>query len=184
MQPANGVFFVTSRALMALFVLSLACGVPSAASQVAQTAPKVETLPGEDPAVVARWVEHMRNNMTLGRYPDGTPLRPEPPEERAKPIIPADLAQIAYERGVLSGMLEVCGSDWEIISFKPLMADMTARGDLSPKQLGFIALLHGAAQEQGRNGTPEEECTAELKASLSATLVLSKQISQKFAKAG
>lgn len=176
-----------SRSLLPLVALLLtAAAPPSAASAPNQTplptvSPLIETLPGEDPAVVARWVEHMRNNMRLGRYPDGTPLQPEPAEERALPIINADLAQIIYERGVLSGHIEICGGDWEVMSFNPLMTDLKARGDLTPKQLGFAALLHGAAREQGHN-LLEEDCTPGFKASLSATLALSKQISKKFSK--
>jgi hypothetical protein len=149
----------------------------------ANAAAQIETLPGEDPIVVARFVEHMRDNMPLGHYPDGTPLPRESPEERAKPIIDKDLAQIIYERGNLSGYIEVCGGDWKTLSLDPLMADLKARGDLSPKQLGFAELLHGAAQQQGRN-LLAEDCTPGFKASLSKTLTLSKSIAQKYAKAG
>jgi len=145
--------------------------------------PLIETLPGEDPAAVARFVEHMRDNMYLGTYPDGSPLKPETAEERAKPILSADLAQIIFDRGRLSGNIEACGGDWKTLSFDPLMADLRARGDLTPKQLGFAALLHGAAQQQGR-GMLEEECTPGFRASLSATLILSKSISQKYSKVG
>lgn len=173
-----------SRAMFAVSLMILTAAAPAQSPVPAsKAATMIETLPGEDPAVVARFVEHMRNNMQLGTFPDGTPLTPETPAERAKPILTPDLAQIIFERGRLSGNIEICSGDWKVMSFDPLMADLRARSDLSPKQLGFAALLHNAAQEQGR-GMPEEDCTPGFKASLSATLALSKQISQKYAKAG
>lgn len=173
-----------SRVLIACSLLALIAAAPAQTPiPASKTATMIDTLPGEDPVVVARFVEHMRNNMQLGTYPDGSPLMPETTAERAKPILSADLAQIIFERGVLSGWIEVCGGDWKTLSFDPLMADLKSRGDLSPKQLGFAALLHGAAQQQG-NSMSAEECTPGFKASLSATLALSKQISQKYAKVG
>lgn len=175
------------RSLASLFALFLSASAPLMAAiapnqtPLPQTAPVIETLPFEAPAVVARWVEHMRNNMHLGTYPDGKPMQPEPAAERALPIIQPELARIIWDRGVLSGRVAVCGGDWKLMSFDPLMADLTARGDLNPKQLGFAALLHGAAKEQGLNMS-EEYCTPGFKASLSATLALSKQLSQKLSK--
>jgi hypothetical protein len=177
------------RSPVSLVVLFLTAAAPSMAATapnqtaLPQTMPAIETLPFESPVVVARWVEHLRNNMHLGTYPDGRPLQPEPEAERALPIIKPELAQIIWDRGVLSGRLEVCGGDWDVMSFVPLMADLKARGDLSPKQLGFAALLHGAAKEQGLN-MAEEYCTPGFKASLSATLALSKQLSQKLSRPG
>lgn len=126
-------------------------------------------LPGESPVIVARWVEHMRGNMSLGTLPDGRPLPTETPEERRRPIIDLKLAKRIWDRGVLSGNTEACGGDWRVMSFDPLITELRARGDLTPKQLGFAALLHGAAQERGR-AMSEEDCTAEFKASLTATL--------------
>lgn len=141
--------------LLPLMLLTIAAGEP--------------LLPGERPEVVARWVEHMRKNFDLGTLPDGKPLPAESAEARAKPILPPVLAKRVWDRGMLSGNTEACGGDWEVMSFKPLMAELRARGDLTPLQLGFAALLHGAAQQQGR-GMLEDDCTAEFKASLAATL--------------
>lgn len=141
--------------LLPMLVLTLAAGEP--------------LLPGEDPVVVARWTEHMRNNFNLGTLPDGKPLPAETPEARAKPIIAPELAKRIWDRGVLSGNVEACGGDWQVMSFDPLMAELNGRGDLSPLQLGFAKLLHGAAQQQGRQML-EEDCTPEFKAAVAATL--------------
>lgn len=141
--------------LLPLLLVTLAAGEP--------------LLPGEDPVVVGRWVEHMRNNFQLGSLPDGKPLPVETPAARAKPIVAPELAKRIWDRGVLSGKTETCGGDWKVMSFDPLMAELRARGDLSALQLGFAALLHGAAQQQGR-GILEEDCTPDFKAALSATL--------------
>lgn len=156
--------------LAAVLALGTAAASPSALAPVAATIPLV---PGESPVVVMRFVEHMRDNMHLGTYPDGTPMRAEPPEERSKPIISRALAQRIYDRGTLSGNITACGGDWQTMSYKPLMTELEARGDLSPKQLGFATMLHNAAQEQGKN-VVDEDCTAEFKASVIATLNASK----------
>lgn len=136
---------------------------------IAAAAPPETMLPGETPEVVARWVEHMRGNMELGRYPDGRPLERETAAERAKPIMAPDLAKRVFDRGKLSGEIEACGGDWKAMSLDPLMAELQARGDLMPKQLGFAALLHGAAQD-GTNDRLEEECTPEHKQAIERTL--------------
>lgn len=141
--------------LMPILALTLAAGEP--------------LLPGEDPVVVARWTEHMRSNFHLGTLPDGKPLPAETPEARAKPILAPQLAKRIWDRGMLSGNTEACGGDWQVMSFDPLMAELRARGDLTPLQLGFAKLLHGAAQEQGR-GMSEEDCTPDFKAAVAATL--------------
>lgn len=140
----------------------------AAALALAAAAP-VETLPGESPEVVARWVEHMRNNMDLGTYPDGRPLAPEPRAERVLPIIAPDLAKRIFERGKLSGEIEACGGDWKAMSLDPLLAELTARKDLTPKQLGFAAMLHNAARDWTNDRLPEE-CTPEHKQIISNTL--------------
>lgn len=132
-------------------------------------APPALVVPDPDPVVVGRFVEHMRDNITLGSYPDGRPLEIETPAERAKPILPQKLAEQVWLRGVVSGQIEGCSGDWQKVSFEPLMAKLRARGDLAPKQLGFAALLHDSAREQGNKGY-EENCTPDYKRALMATV--------------
>lgn len=139
-----------------------------AAAMLAAAAP-APVFPPESPAVVARFVEHMRDNIELGTDVDGKPLARETAAERARPILPVELTEKIWNRGVLSGHAEACGGDWRAMSFDPLMAELRAGGKLTSRQLGFAALLHGAAQEQGMN-IPEEECTPALKARIGAAL--------------
>lgn len=139
---------------------------------VAATAASAATplLPSESPGVVQRFIDVLRNNMSLGSLPDGTPMLAEPPAERAQPILSAPLAQHVYDRGFVSGVFEACGGAWQDQSFNPLVAQLKARADLSPKQQGFAVMLHNAAKEQATNRIAEEDCTTELKSSALATL--------------
>lgn len=139
-----------------------------AAALLVAAAPAPIFMP-ESPEVVARFVEHMRENIELGTDADGKPLVRETAAERAQPILPVALTEKIWNRGVLSGHAEACGGDWRAMSFDPLMAELRAGGTLTSRQLGFAALLHGAAQEQGKN-IPEDECTPTLKARIGAAL--------------
>lgn len=132
-------------------------------------------LPSESPVVIQRFIDLLRSNMSLGSLPDGTPMQAEPPAERAKPILSAPLAQLAYDRGFVSGVIEVCGGAWEQQSFNPLVAQLKAQTGLSPKQQGFAVMLHNAAKEQAIGRISDEDCTTELKASALATLAAQKK---------
>ena len=117
--------------------------------------------------MVQRFVDHMRGLITMGHLPDGSPIPAETPAERAAPILPQALAQRTFDRGLLSGNIEACSGDWRTMSFKPFYAELTGRGDLTPKQIGFAVLLHDAAREQG-NHLPDEACTPEFETSLAS----------------
>jgi|GEM_PF-2594213 len=129
--------------------------------------PPIPAEASAPPDVVQRFVDHMRDNITLGRLADGTPMQAETPAERARPILPRALTQQVFDRGVLSGLIEGCGGDWQVMSYQPLLAALRANAGLTPKQIGFVTLLHDAAREQGNN-IPEEQCTAAKRKSLAA----------------
>jgi len=145
-----------SLALSGLAMLTIAAAEPAA-------------VPGVNPAVVARFVEHMRNNITLGSYPDGRPLEVETPAERARPILPERVSQRVWQRGSLDAVVEACGGDWKAMGLDPLMQQLRARGDLDDRQLGFAKLLHDAAKEQSGSIT-EEDCTDGVKANVANAL--------------
>ena len=61
-----------------------------------------------------------------------------------------ELQRRALERGVLSGVLQLCGAEWQDTSFVPFMRAVRARGDLTLKQISMMSFFHGFAQ--GRAG--------------------------------
>ena len=146
--------------------LALACLAAIAAAPAPMT-PLPTLRPETDPAVVQRFVDHMRSLITTGRLPDGTPIAAETAAERAQPILPPALARRVFDRGVLSGNMEACSGDWRTMNFKPFYGELSARRDLTPRQIGFAVLLHDAAREQG-NHLPDDACTPEFEASLTA----------------
>lgn len=154
------------RLLPAISILLVAATAASAATPL---------LPSESPVVIQRFIDVLRDDMSLGSHPDGTPMQAETPAERARPILSAPLAQHVYDRGFVSGVFEACGGAWQEQSFNPLVAEMKARNDLSPKQQGFAVMLHNAAKEQATGRIVEDDCTTELKASALATLAALKK---------
>ena len=154
-------------AALALIGLAAAAAAPMPAATASAPAmtPLPVARPATNPAIVQRFVDHMRTLITMGRLPDGTPMTAETTEERARPILPPALAQRVFDRGLLSGNMEACNGNWRQMSFDPLYAELAARGDLTPKQIGFAVLLHDAAREQGGH-VPDEECTPEFEAGL------------------
>lgn len=154
------------RPLSVISILVVAATAASAATPL---------LPSESPVVIQRFVDVLRNNMALGSYPDGTPMQAEPSAERAQPIMSAALAQRIFDRGFVSGVFEACGGAWQEQSFMPMVAELKARRDLSPKQQGFAVMLHNAAKEQATGRITEEDCTPALKSSALATLAVQKK---------
>lgn len=150
--------------------LALACLAAVAAAPVHR--------PRTDPVVVQRFVEVLRDNITLGKLPDGSPMARETPAERAQPILPAVLAQQAFDRGLVSGGIEACAGNWRVMNFDPFITELKSRADRTPKQLGFAVMLHDAGREQG-NHIPDEQCTPEAQAALAAAAVAARGESAK-----
>ena len=142
--------------------VSLACLAAVAASP--------GNRPRTDPVVVQRFVEVLRDNITLGKLPDGSALPRETPAERAQPILPPLLAQQAFDRGLVSGGIEACAGNWRVMNFEPFVAELKSRADLTPKQFGFAVMVHDAGREQG-NHVPDDQCTPEAQAALTAAAV-------------
>ncbi len=142
--------------------MTLACLAAVAAAPV--------NRPHSDPVVVQRFVELLRDNITLGKLPDGSPMALETPAERAQPILPPVLAQQAFDRGLISGGIEACAGNWRVMNFDPFVAELKSRRGLTPKQLGFAVMVHDAGREQG-NHIPDDQCTPEHQAALTAAAV-------------
>lgn len=129
----------------------------------------IPSFQSEEPAVIARFVEHMRDNIDMAVLPDGTRLRRETPAERALPILPPTLAKQVFDRGLLTGEIEACGGDADRMSYEPFMAKLRARRDLDPKQVAFASILLNAAREQ-RKMPREGGCSDADRAGLAAVL--------------
>ena len=87
-----------------------------------------------------------RANLGRARLSDGSLVLPETPEELARPIIPADLAEQTVARGYLTAELEACAMDWRERSFLPYMQRLRDGRRYSGKQLAYLGLLHGFSQ--------------------------------------
>jgi hypothetical protein len=76
---------------------------------------------------------------------DGKVIQPASDEERRTMPINMNVANFSFDMGELSGTAQWCGIDWRQ-SFNALMRQ-ARRNNQTEKQLAFIAVVHGAAQE-------------------------------------
>ena len=86
----------------------------------------------------------------------------------ARPIVPASLDQQTVRRGALTAQIEACGGPWESKSYLPYMAQLRASGRYSEKQLTYVGVLHGIAQQtiMNRLAARSEPCPARVRAAL------------------
>ena len=105
-----------------------------------------QSLPPPDEGTIERIAEMARANLTRARVSDGSFVPPETPQERARPIVAAELVRQTVTRGFLTGEMEACGLDWQEGSYLPYMAAVRAARRYSDKQLAYVGLLHGFSQ--------------------------------------
>lgn len=88
------------------------------------------------------------------RLPDGTFVGKESAEDRAKPLLgPAD-AEHVIQLGIVSGLAEKCGLDWEKQNFAPLMRWIRSQ-KLPAKAVAYVAVLHNTSMSiPGRDKRP------------------------------
>jgi hypothetical protein len=120
-------------------------------------APASATGPIVEPteAMVADIVTRLRPMLPLARLDDGSPVPEETTEQLARDIIPPPLAFRTARQGSITGELQVCGGDWEGRSYLPFMSGLRQSGNLEPRQLAFIGMLHGVFQELVRSALAE-----------------------------
>ena len=69
---------------------------------------------------------------------------PATPAERAWGLLPREEARELIRKGMVSQIGACAGVDWQRVAFRPMMADYRHRQKKSPRQLAYIAALHGA----------------------------------------
>lgn len=72
---------------------------------------------------------------------------PATPEERASPPLSLAEARAIMQRGVLSGLAEHCGLDWQRRNFAPMMDYWRASMKKSERQMALVGFLHGVMQQ-------------------------------------
>lgn len=76
---------------------------------------------------------------------DGKVIQPASDEERSTMPVGTNVANFAFDVGELSGVAQWCGVEWRQ-SFGGLMRQ-ARKNNQTEKQVAFIAVVHGAAQE-------------------------------------
>jgi hypothetical protein len=65
--------------------------------------------------------------------------------EQAQGLLPKSEVREIIRKGMVSQIGACAGMDWERIGFRPMMADYRERRKASPRQLAYIAALHGTS---------------------------------------
>ncbi len=126
---------------------------------------------GDKKEWVLRALDAIRKNITWLRLRDGSNVPPETVEELGRSLLPYEDAKRVYNRGILSGMAEYCGLDWQNKSFTPFMRSERAKRVWSDKDIAVIGTLHGTAQGNTLEGLQRKgECPAEFSKKAQAML--------------
>lgn len=90
----------------------------------------------------------------------------------AQPIVPAALDRQTVKRGALTAQIQACGGRWESASYLPYMAQLRASGRYSKKQLAYVGVVHGIAQQMVLNSLASrpEPCPARARAAVTAAI--------------
>lgn len=91
-------------------------------------------------------------------------------EEMEKLPISDEDAGRAFSRGIISGVAELCGVDWQRRNFGPMMAYWRHQRKMSERQLALIAGMHGLAMSQIKSENGFANCNETLKTSTSKAI--------------
>lgn len=118
------------------------------------------TLPDGEPGDVhvKRQIRLALTNIDRARCSGETLCAKATPAELADPPITVAEARGVIRRSLVSATAEHCGLDWQGRNFSPMMAYWRGEGK-TDRQLALIALLHGIAQGQVRDGLSSKQCT-------------------------
>lgn len=122
-----------------------------------------------------KWVlgalDAIRKNIAMLHLQDGSNIPSETAKESSKPLLPYEDAKRIFNRGIISGMAEYCGLDWQKKSFLPFMRSERAKGKWSDKEIAVIGALHGVAQGNTLEGLQRKGgCPAEFRKKTQAML--------------
>ena len=153
--------------------MALALAAIGAGPASAQTVPLNFKLPDD---YYTRIVELAREALPTARLANGKPVPLESAEERAQPLLPADIERRIIDTGVVSGLASWCGLDWTTLFRRMMLAERGAK-QWNDKQLAYIGLLHGVSQGAIENSTRQQgSCTAKDKPRMSELLARTAKI--------
>lgn len=113
----------------------------SATCVVAQT-------PLPDPNLARRVLMMALDEIQRAQCGLGQQCVPATVEEKSSPPVTVAEAQTIVDRGLVSGVAEHCGFDWQRQNFMPMMAYWRETQKKSERQLALIGLMHGIVQGQ------------------------------------
>ena len=94
--------------------------------------------------------DHVRGIVLLGlenmprlKCENRQPCAPATADEKADPPLTIPEGRAVIRRGVLSGIAEHCGLDWQRRNFVPMMAYWRTTVKKSERQLALVGVVHG-----------------------------------------
>ena len=129
------------------------------------------TLPsgaGSDQGV-RRSIELALQDIQRARCENGRSCAPATDVELSNPPISIAEARGILSRGVLSASAQVCGLDWQMRNFGPMMVYWRSQKK-SERQMALIALLHGIMQSQVVKILADQGCTETIRVKSEASI--------------
>ena len=98
---------------------------------------------------------------------EGKLCAPATERELKQPPISIEDTRRAMSTGVVSGIAEKCGVDWNKNFFAPLMRHFRHQVRMNERQLALIAFVHGVQQSRALKSATNDVCTPAMKERLS-----------------
>jgi hypothetical protein len=106
-------------------------------------------------------------NLPSLRCSDGKSCAPATESELKHPPISVEDTRRAMSIGLVSGIAEKCGLDWNKNFFAPLMRHFRYQVRMNERQLALIAFVHGVQQSRAFKSATNDICTPAMKERLS-----------------
>jgi len=102
---------------------------------------------------------------------EGKLCMPATENELKHPPISIEDTRRAMSIGIISGVAEKCGVDWNKNFFAPLMRHFRHQVHMDERQLALIAFVHGVQQVRAFKSATNDICTPAMKERLSNPVV-------------
>src|SRR5262245_27485197 len=99
------------------------------------------------------------DNISRLRCDNEQPCAPATAEQKANPPLTIAEARAIMQRGVLSGLGEYCGLDWDKQDFEPMMVHWRHDLKKNERQMALVAMLHGIMQGMTSKSAGKTACT-------------------------
>lgn len=114
-------------------------------------------------------IEQALANIQFARCADEKPCAPATRAEKDDLPITVTEARIVLRQGILNGLAQICGLDWQTQNYQPMIAYWQGLAK-TDRQMALINILHGMAQGQAQALMGSQTCTDDFRSTIQAKL--------------